>query len=64
MTLLPYLKLPSGDFSNGEVEGGLILTYATDLSGFGVGVQVQLDYLYDGVADEMMGWESYCGFGL
>lgn len=53
MALLPYLKLPSGDFSNDEVEGGLIVTYGTDLSGFGVGVQAQLDYLYDGAADEM-----------
>lgn len=53
MALIPYVKLPSGDFSNDEVEGGLIVTYGTELKGLGFGLQAQLDYSYDDVEDEM-----------
>ncbi len=53
MALLPYIKLPAGKLSNDKVEGGLIVTYGTELAGFGVGVQGQIDSVYNEVKDEM-----------
>lgn len=47
MALLPYLKIPSGAFSNDEYEGGLIVTYAAVVYGREVGVQLQLDNVYN-----------------
>jgi len=53
LALLPYIKLPAGKLSNDKVEGGLIITYGTDLAGFGVGIQAQLDSVYNKMKDEM-----------
>lgn len=55
MALLPYVKIPSGALSNDKTEGGLIVTYGTELGGFEVGLQGQADYLYDESKDQM-GW--------
>lgn len=52
MALLPYIKIPSGDFSNDKTEGGLIVTYGAELFGFGAGLQAQVDYLYDASKDK------------
>ncbi|WP_178861756.1 transporter [Thiomicrorhabdus cannonii] len=57
LALLPYVKIPSGALSNDKTEGGIIVTYASDLGGFGVGLQAQADYLYDESKDEM-GWSG------
>ncbi|MBO1927845.1 transporter [Thiomicrorhabdus sp. 6S2-11] len=59
MALLPYIKLPAGDFSNDKTEAGMIVTYGTELSGFGVGVQAQLDYVHDETENEMTFAGSY-----
>ncbi|KUJ75380.1 hypothetical protein AVO42_08620 [Thiomicrospira sp. XS5] len=45
--LLPYVKVPSGEFSNNEYEGGLIATYAMDFTSFNLGAQIELDSVYD-----------------
>lgn len=52
MALLPYLKVPNGDLSNDEFEAGLIMTYGTTLSDYGVGLQLQGDYLYDEIQNQ------------
>lgn len=45
--MLPYVKIPSGKFSNDEYEAGLIATYALEVYQRGVGIQFQLDRAYD-----------------
>lgn len=45
--LMPFIKLPSGKFSNDQTEAGLIATYATQLQHYSLGAQLQLDYLHD-----------------
>ena len=59
MALLSHLKLPAGNLSNDKVEGGLIVTYGTELAGFGVGVQGQVDSVYNETKDEMDWAGSY-----
>jgi len=49
--LFPFIKIPTGtDVSNGEVEGGLILPFSTDLAdGIGLGLMAEFDAVHDGV---------------
>lgn len=51
--LLPYIKLPYGDLSNDKHEMGLIMTYGTSYQDYGVGIQFQVDRLYNEVKDVM-----------
>jgi len=53
MALLPYIKLATGEFSNDNTEGGLIVTYGTELADYSIGAQIQLDYVYDETKDQM-----------
>lgn len=57
--LLPYIKLPTGEHSNDKVEGGLIVTYGTEISGMGVGFQGQVDSVYNEIEDKMELASSY-----
>lgn len=59
MALLPYIKLATGEFSNDKTEGGLIATYGTGLADYSIGAQLQIDYLYDELKDEMSFVGSY-----
>lgn len=59
MALLPYIKLAGGEFSNDKTEGGLIVTYGTGLADYGIGAQIQLDYVYDETKDQMGFAASY-----
>jgi len=45
--LLPYVKLPAGKLSNDKVEGGLILTYGSEIDTFGFGAQLQIDRAFN-----------------
>ncbi len=47
MALLPYFKVHNGRLSNKEFESGVIMTYGTNISDYGVGLQLQGDYLYN-----------------
>jgi len=51
--LLPFLKIPNGEFSNDKVEAGLILTYGTEIQETGFGMQLQIDHLYNPENDSM-----------
>lgn len=48
--LFPFIKIPTGtELSNGEVEGGLILPFGTDLAdGIGLGLMAEIDAVHDG----------------
>lgn len=47
--IFPFVKIPTGTaLSNGEVEGGLILPFGTDLAeGVGLGLMAEIDAVYD-----------------
>lgn len=49
--LFPFVKIPTGtEVSNGELEGGLILPFSTDLAeGVGLGLMAEFDAVHDGV---------------
>lgn len=51
--LFPFVKIPTDTaISNGEVEGGLILPFSTDLAeGIGLGLMAEFDAVHDGVDD-------------
>ena len=51
LALFPFVKIPtSAQFSNDEWEGGLIIPYATELSGgLGLGLMAEFDIVYDAV---------------
>lgn len=49
--LFPFVKIPTDTaISNGEVEGGLILPFSTDLAeGVGLGLMAEFDAVHDGI---------------
>ncbi len=51
--LFPFVKIPTDTaISNGEVEGGLILPFSTDLTdGVGLGLMAEFDAVHDGIDD-------------
>lgn len=51
LALFPFVKIPtSAQFSNDEWEGGLIIPYATEISGgIGLGLMAEFDVIYDAV---------------
>lgn len=51
--LFPFMKIPTDTaISNGEVEGGLILPFSTDLTdGIGLGLMAEFDAVHDGIDD-------------
>lgn len=51
--LFPFVKIPTDTaISNGEVEGGLILPFSTDLAeGIGLGLMAEFDAVHDGIDD-------------
>lgn len=51
--LLPFIKLPTGKLSNDKVEGGLILTYGTEIDSLDLGLQLQIDHAYNETRDQM-----------
>ncbi|MEX2581209.1 MAG: transporter [Verrucomicrobiales bacterium] len=53
LALFPFVKIPTDtELSNGEVEGGLIIPFAMDLSdGVGLGLMAEFDAVYDEAAD-------------
>ena len=54
LALFPFVKIPtSAQFSNDEWEGGLIIPYATELSGgIGLGLMAEFDVVYDAVGKD------------
>jgi hypothetical protein len=54
LALFPFVKIPtSAQFSNDEWEGGLIIPYATELSGgLGLGLMAEFDVVYDAVGKD------------
>ena len=53
--IMPFIKLPTGTggLSNGHVEGGLILPFATDLpNDFTLGAMLEADLVYDDESDD------------
>ncbi|MCB1205859.1 MAG: transporter [Verrucomicrobiae bacterium] len=51
LALFPFVKIPTDTaISNGEVEGGLILPFSTDLAeGVGLGLMAEFDAVHDGI---------------
>lgn len=51
--IFPFIKIPTGtELSNGEVEGGLILPFGTDLAdGIGLGLMAEIDWVYGDEGD-------------
>ena len=54
LALFPFVKIPTrAQFSNDEWEGGLIIPYATELSGgLGLGLMAEFDLVYDAVGKD------------
>jgi len=55
LAVMPYIKLPTArnDLGNGQVEGGLIVPFATVLGqGIGLGLMGQVDVVYDDTDDD------------
>ncbi len=51
--LMPFVKVPTSDSGNGQVEGGLIVPLAVDLpAGWGMGLMTELDLLSDSTGDD------------
>ena len=47
--VMPFIKIPTGELSNDEWEGGLILPFAMELSDtVGLGLMAEIDYLHNG----------------
>lgn len=58
LAIMPFIKLPtgSGDFTNGHVEGGVILPLAAALPGeFGLGLMAEVDVVYNDEASDGYG---------
>lgn len=66
--IFPFIKIPTGtELSNGEVEGGLILPFGTDLAdGIGLGLMAEIDRVHgeDGGYDTEFLHSAVLGFDL
>lgn len=55
LAIMPFVKLPtaSDDLGNEELEGGVIVPWATDLAeGLGLGLMAEFDFIYDEEDDD------------
>ncbi|MGJ8695673.1 MAG: transporter [Verrucomicrobiaceae bacterium] len=53
LALMPWVKIPTGELSNDQWEGGLIIPFAIDLNdSVGLGLMAELDYLHNGTRHE------------
>ncbi len=66
--IFPFIKIPTGtELSNGEVEGGLILPFGTDLAdGIGLGLMAEIDWVHgdDGGYETEFLHSAVLGFDL
>jgi len=53
LALMPWIKIPTGELSNEEWEGGLIIPFAIELNNtLGLGLMAEIDYLHNGTHHE------------
>jgi hypothetical protein len=53
LALMPWIKIPTGELSNDEWEGGLIIPLGIDLTkNLGLGLMAEIDYLHNGTRHE------------
>ena len=54
LAIMPAIKIPTGtELSNGEVEGGIVVPFGTDLAdGVGLGLMAEVDWVYNEESDD------------